>query len=122
MPAAPQPRIVTVNAKTQGAGEHGVAADMTISIPRKVPVVISTRHGDINVTGRDGSLDISSQRGEVMAEDINGSVSLNLQHSSAKVSHVSGDVTVDGRANDLNVTNVKWATRLTGQFRSSVNL
>ena len=115
-------KIVTVNANTQGAGEHGVAADMTISIPRKVPVVISTRHGDINVTGRDGSLDISSQRGEVMAEDINGSVSLNLQHSSAKVSHVSGDVTVDGRVNDLTVSNVKGATRLTGEFMESVRL
>src|SRR5205807_10556578 len=115
-------KIVTVNANTQGAGEHGVAADMTISIPRKVPVVISTRHGDINVTGRDGSLDISSQRGEVMAEDINGSVSLNLQHSSAKVSHVSGDVTVDGRVNDLTVSNVKGATRLTGEFMESVHL
>src|SRR5436853_524792 len=81
-----------------------------------------TRHGDINVTGRDGSLDISSQRGEVMAEDINGSVSLNLQHSSAKVSHVSGDVTVDGRVNDLTVSNVKGATRLTGEFMESVHL
>ena len=115
-------KIVTVNANTQGAGQHGVTTDMTIAIPRKVPVVISTRHGDINVTGRDGSLDLSSQHGDVTAEDINGSVSLNLQHSSAKVSNVSGDVSVDGRVNDITVANVKGAARLTGEFMESVHL
>jgi DUF4097 and DUF4098 domain-containing protein YvlB len=115
-------KVVTVNANTQGAGEHGVAADMTISIPRKVPVVISTRHGDISVTGRDGNLDISSQRGDVTAEDINGNVNLNLQHSSAKVSNVSGDVSVDGRVNDITVSNIKGTARLTGEFMESVHL
>jgi DUF4097 and DUF4098 domain-containing protein YvlB len=115
-------KVVTVNANTQGAGQHGVATDMTIAVPRKVPVTISTRHGDINVTGRDASLDLSSQHGEVMAEDISGNVSLNLQHSSAKVSNVSGDVSVDGRVNDITVSNVKGAARLTGEFMESVHL
>src|ERR1700730_18470254 len=38
--------IVTLEANTQGAGDRGVATDMTISVPRKASVVISTRHGD----------------------------------------------------------------------------
>ncbi|HKN37158.1 MAG TPA: DUF4097 family beta strand repeat-containing protein [Terriglobales bacterium] len=115
-------RVVTVNANTQGAGQHGVTADMTISIPRKVPVVISTHHGDVNVTGRDANLDISNRRGDVTVEDLNANVSLSLQHSSAKVSNVSGDVLVDGRVNDITVSNVKGAARLTGEFMESVHL
>jgi hypothetical protein len=48
--------IVTVNANTHGAGDHWVNTDMDISLPRKAAVVISTRHGDINVTGLAGEL------------------------------------------------------------------
>lgn len=114
--------VVTVNANTQGAGEHGVTTDLTITIPRKAPVTVSTRRGDVSITGRDGAIDVASQHGDVTVADINGNASLNLQHSSAKVSDITGDVAVDGRVNDINVSGVKGALRLTGEFMESVKL
>jgi DUF4097 and DUF4098 domain-containing protein YvlB len=115
-------KVLTVNANTKGAGEHGVVTDMTISIPRKAAVDISTNRGDVRITGREGNLEISNQRGDVNAEDISGNVTLNLHRSSAKVSNVSGDITVDGRVNDISITDVKGATRLTGEFMENVHL
>src|ERR1700719_3813322 len=78
--------VVTLNANNQGAGDHWVAEDLNISLPRKAAVVASTRYGDVSVTGRDGNLDITNQHGDVNTTDINGKVSLNLDHSSARIS------------------------------------
>jgi hypothetical protein len=107
---------VTLNANTQGAGDHSVSTDMDVSVPRNVAVVISSRRGDISVLGRTGDVEISSQHGDVSTSDINGKVTLNLAGGSARVSQVSSDVTVQGRADDVSVADVKGSARLNGEF------
>jgi hypothetical protein len=107
---------ITLNANTQGAGDHVVTTDMDVSVPRKVPVVISSRRGDVGVLGRDGDVEISSQHGDVSTSDINGKVTLNLAGGSARVSQISSDVSVQGRADDISLADVKGAARLSGEF------
>jgi DUF4097 and DUF4098 domain-containing protein YvlB len=114
--------LVTVDANTQGAGDHGVATDMTISLPRKASVVISTRHGDVSVSGRDGDADITSAHGDVSANDIHGKVTLNLDQSSATLSQIGSDVSIRGHANDVSLQDVGGAVRLDGEFMESVKL
>jgi DUF4097 and DUF4098 domain-containing protein YvlB len=114
--------IVTVDANTQGAGDHGVATDMTISVPRKASVVISTRHGDVSLLGRDGDADITSTHGSVLAEDIKGKLTLSLDRSSARVSRVASDVSVRGHANDVSLDDIGGTVRLDGEFMESVKL
>ena len=114
--------VVTLNANNQGAGDHWVAEDLDVSLPRKAAVVASTRYGDVSVTGRDGNLDITSQHGDVNTTDINGKVSLNLDHSSARISQVASDVSIGGRANDVSIQDVKGAVPLDGEFMESVKL
>ena len=111
-------KIVTLNANTQGAGDHWVAADMTISLPRKASVNVSGRRGDLSILGRDGDVDVSSQHGDVTTDDIDGKVSLNLEHSGARVSKVSGEVSIEGRPNDVSVDEVTGNLRLNGEFDS----
>jgi len=113
--------VVTLNANNQGAGDHWVAVDMDVSLPRKANVTISTR-GDVSVIGRDGDVQISGQHGEVSASDINGKVTLNLDHSSARLSQISSDVSVEGRVNDVSVEDVKGGCHLDGEFMESVKL
>ncbi len=113
---------VTLNANTQNGGDHGVTADLDISIPRKAAVVIVGRHGDVSVVGRDGDIDISNQHGDVAASDINGKVSLTLENSSARVEQVSSDVSIQGRANDVSIEDVKGTVQLNGEFSESVKL
>lgn len=109
---------VTLNGNTQGAGQHTVTTDLDVSVPRKAPVVISTRRGDVSVLGRDGDVDIASQHGEVSASDINGKLNLNLSGGSARASGVSGDVSVQGRGDDVSLSEVKGAAHLNGEFDS----
>jgi DUF4097 and DUF4098 domain-containing protein YvlB len=115
-------QTVTVNANTQGAGDHWVSTDLDIAVPRKASVVVSTSHGDISIMGRDGNADVTSQNGDVSVTDLNGSLTLDLQHSSARVSQVSSDVTVQGRANDVSIEDVKGTVHLDGDFMESVKL
>jgi DUF4097 and DUF4098 domain-containing protein YvlB len=113
--------MVNINANNQGAGDHWVAVDMNISLPRKAAASLSTR-GDVSVIGRDGDLQIASQHGEVSASDIMGKVSLNLDHSSVRLSEISSDVSVEGHVNDVSVENVKGGCHLDGDFMESVKL
>lgn len=111
-------QTVTLNANTQGSGNHRVATDMDISVPRKAAVVISSRHGDVNVMGRDGDVEISHQHGSVSASDINGKVTVSLQGGSARISRVSGDASIDGRGDDVAFDDIKGAAHLNGEFDS----
>jgi putative adhesin/cell wall-active antibiotic response 4TMS protein YvqF len=113
---------VSLNANNQGAGDHWVATDMDITIPRKAAVVISNRRGDANVTGRDGDVDISNQHGDVSVSDIKGKLSLSVEHGSVRVSQIGGDVSVEGRVNDVSVEDVAGSARLNGEFMESIKL
>jgi DUF4097 and DUF4098 domain-containing protein YvlB len=114
--------VVTLNANNQGAGDHWVAEDLDVALPRKAAVVASTRYGDVSITGREGNLDITNQHGDVNTTDVNGKVSLNLDHSSARISQVASDVSIEGRANDVSIEDVKGAVHLEGEFMESVKL
>jgi len=113
---------VTLNANNQGAGDHWVAEDLDVSIPRKAAIVVTARYGDVGIIGREGNLDITSQHGAVTTTDIDGKVSVNLDHSSARISQVASDVSIEGRADDVSVEDVKGAVHLDGEFMESVKL
>jgi DUF4097 and DUF4098 domain-containing protein YvlB len=114
--------LLTLDAKTQAAGDHSVQSDLDISIPRKMTLQITSRRGDVSVTGIEGEVDINNQHGDVSVEDITGNVKLNLEKSSAKVEQISGDVHIDGRLNEVSVTDVKGAAQFDGEFQESVKL
>jgi len=114
--------MVTLDAKTQAAGDHPVESDLDISVPRKMQLQISSRRGDVTVNGRDGEIEINNQHGEVTVEDVTGNVKLNLERSAAKIEQVTGDVHIDGRLNEVSVTDVKGSAQLDGEFQESVKL
>jgi len=114
--------LVTLNANNEGAGDHGVAVDLDVALPRKAPVMVSTRNGDVSVLGREGDVQVSAQHNDVSISDVNGKVNLNLDRSSARISQISSDVTIQGRASDVSVEDVKGAVHLDGEFMESVKL
>ena len=114
--------LVTLDAKVEGAGNHPVQTDLTISLPRKASVSIASRHGEVNVVSREGNLEVSTQRGDTSVEEITGNVKLTLEKSSAKVEQVSGDVHVEGRLTDVSIADVKGSVQLDGEFMESVKL
>jgi hypothetical protein len=114
--------LVTVNAMAEAAGDHPVEVDMDISLPRKAAVTISSRRGDVNVSGRAANIDIAAQHGDTSVDDVTANVKVSQEKGSVKVEQVTGDVQVGGRMSDVTVTDVKGSAQLEGEFQESVKL
>jgi hypothetical protein len=114
--------LVTVDAKAEGAGDHPVETDLDISLPRKVPVSIISRRGDVNVVDREGNIDIAAQHSDTSVEDVTGSVKVSQEKGAVKVEQIRGDVHVDGRVNEVSVSDVTGSVQLDGEFQESVKL
>ncbi len=114
--------LVTLDAKVEAAGDHPVETDLDISLPRKAPVSIISRRGDVNISGRGGNVDISTQHADSSVDDINANVKVTQEKGSVKVEQVSGDVQIGGRVNEVNVADVKGSVQLEGEFQESVKL
>jgi Putative adhesin len=114
--------LVTINANVEAAGDHPIETDLDVSLPRKVSVTITSRKGDVNVVGRDGSIDIGAQHSDTSVEDVNGSVKISQEKGSVKIEQVTGDVHVEGRVNEVSVADVKGSVQLDGEFQESVKL
>lgn len=113
--------LVTLNANVE-PGDHPVETDLDISLPRKVPVTINSRRGDVNVSGRSGNVDISTQHSDTTVDDITGNVKISQEKGSIKADQITGDVIISGRVNDVTVTDVKGSAQLEGEFQESVKL
>jgi DUF4097 and DUF4098 domain-containing protein YvlB len=114
--------LLTLEAKTQAAGDRAVQSDMDVSIPRKMDLHIISRRGDVSVTGRDGDVEINNQHGDVSVEDVTGNVKLTLEKSSARVEQITGDLHIVGRLNDVSVSDIKGGAQFEGEFGESVKL
>ncbi len=114
--------LVTVDANVESAGNHPVETDLDISIPRKGPVTIISKRGDVTVSGREGNVDVSAQHSDTSIDDITGSVKVSQQKGSAKIEQVNGDVHLEGRLNEVSLADIRGSAQLEGEFQESVKL
>ncbi|HXJ89639.1 MAG TPA: DUF4097 family beta strand repeat-containing protein [Candidatus Binatia bacterium] len=114
--------LVTVDAKVEGAGDHPIETDLDISLPRKAPVTVNARRGDVNVSGRGGNVDVSAQHSDTSIDDVSGNVKVSQEKGSVKIEQVTGDVQVGGRVNELIISDIKGSVQLEGEFQESVKL
>lgn len=115
-------KVVTLDARTQGAGDKAVTTDMDIYVPANTSLLITSGRGDITVADMTGSIEVTHRHGEISINNHSGSITLNVDGSSARMAHVKGDVTIQGRANEVSVEDVDGAVHLNGEFQESVRL
>ena len=115
-------KVVTLDARTQGAGDKGVTTDMDIYVPANTGLLITSGRGDITVADMTGNVDVTHRHGEINITNHSGSITLNVDGSSARLAHVKGDVSIQGKANEVSVEDVDGAVHLNGEFQESVRL
>jgi len=118
----PADKVMTLNANIQAAGDRGVSTDMDVYVPRNINLEITSRRGDVSITGMNGALQISNGHGEVDINDQTGNATLNIESSAARIQHVKGDVAISGRAKEVDVEDIDGAVRLNGEFMETVRL
>ena len=113
---------VVLNANTDGAGDHGVQADMDISVPANASVDIASKRGDVTINDRQADVKVSLQHGDVSLTEITGAVKVNLEKGSIRASHITGDVDVTGHVDNVSIDEVAGAARLNGDFYEDIRL
>jgi len=113
---------VLLNANTNGAGDHGVSADMDVFVPVKAAIDVAGKRGDLTINDRSADVKISLQRGDVALNEIAGAAKINLEKGSVRASKISGDVDIDGRIDDVTLDEIGGAVRLNGDFFNDIRL
>ena len=113
---------VVLNANTNGAGEHGVQADMDIFVPRDATLDIASKRGDVTVNDRKADVKVALQHGDVAMNDIAGTVNIDLQKGSVRASKIAGDMDVEGNIDNVTVDEVAGAVHLSGDFFDDIRL
>jgi DUF4097 and DUF4098 domain-containing protein YvlB len=113
---------VVLNANTNGAGEHGVQADMDIFVPRDATLDIASKNGDVTVDDRKADIKIELQHGDVTLNDLAGAADINLQKGSVRASKIAGDLDVEGHIDNVTIDDVAGAVHLNGDFFDDIRL
>jgi len=113
---------VVLNANTNGAGDHGVQADMDIFVPRDASVEVASKRGDVSISDRKADVRLTVQRGDIVLNEVAGNAKMSLDKGSIRGSDISGNVEIDGHVDDVTLDNVKGAVRLNGDFFNDIRL
>ena len=113
---------VILNANTDGAGNHGVTADMDITVPAGATVEVAGKRGDVTVDGRKADVKIAVQHGDVTLRDISGAVNVSVEKGSIRGDQIGGDVDLSGHVDSVTLDDVSGAVRLNGDFYEDVRL
>lgn len=96
--------------------------DLDLQVPANSPLMVTTGHGDLSVTGSAADVNLESSHGDLKVEDVKGNATLRLRHGDVTVKDVSGDTALDGYVSDVNISDIKGAVSLTGTYVGSIQL
>ena len=113
---------VVLNANTNGAGDHGVQADLDIFVPAGASLDIASKRGDVSINGRKADIRLSVQRGDVSLTEIGGSAKVTLDRGSIRANNITGNVDIDGRVDDATLEDVQGSVTLNGDFFNNIRL
>ena len=95
--------------------------NLDLQLPRTVALTLSTRIGNIAVTGIKANVDASSTHGDVSAEQIAGDAALHLHNGKLTARNVTGNLTVEG-GQDTTIADIGGTVTMTGSFPGEVEL
>lgn len=104
-----------------GDYQHG-EFDIDLQVPPALAVSVTTHHGDITVSQRDGNVELASDHGDVNLDQIKGDAAIHLRHGSVTGKNITGNVTLDGTVSDTNISDVGGTVTLTGTYWGDLQL
>jgi putative adhesin/cell wall-active antibiotic response 4TMS protein YvqF len=96
--------------------------DLDLQLPPKMAVSVTTHHGDITVSERDGSVDLTTDKGDLNFDQIKGDVVLHVRGGDITGKDIGGNVTVDGSVQNTDISDVKGSLTMTGTYWGDLQL
>lgn len=104
-----------------GDYQHGEFT-LDLQVPPALALSVTTHHGDVTVSQRDGNVELASDHGDVNLDQIKGDASMHLRHGSVTAKNISGNVTLDGTVSDTNISDVAGTVTLSGTYWGDLQL
>ncbi|MFQ5777781.1 MAG: DUF4097 family beta strand repeat-containing protein [Terriglobia bacterium] len=99
------------------SGARGlVTTEVEVQVPASVNLEVSTRRGDVRVSGARGKVTVRVERGEAAVENIDGDVQIEIRRGNVRIANVTGSVEVEGRGDEAQIRNTAGGASLEGRF------
>jgi DUF4097 and DUF4098 domain-containing protein YvlB len=100
-----------------------ISEDLEIIVPRNVSLEATGRHGDFNVSGLAGDVDITSDNAGIRLDNIGGNVRLNTRRSDiVRAVSVKGSAELKGRGTDLELENIEGPVTIAATYGGTLQL
>ncbi|HZY61449.1 MAG TPA: DUF4097 family beta strand repeat-containing protein [Edaphobacter sp.] len=102
----------------------GARADLTITIPPSVPVIISANHGDVRANSLKSSVTATANHGDIDFSAITGAATAHINNgdSSFAAHSVGGPVTLAGRGQDITLSDLSGPVTIRGEYYGDCHL
>jgi DUF4097 and DUF4098 domain-containing protein YvlB len=98
-------------------GDARISSEVEVIVPRNVSVLCRGRHGDFDVSGISGSVEVESDNAGVRVQDIGGGLRTDLRRSDiVRAVNVKGPVELKGRGDDLELENIEGPVTILASF------
>lgn len=120
----PQGDLLVIRTNHERAGEpHRVSSELEIVVPRGASVEGRGRHGDFEISGIGGSVDIDSDNAGVRLSDIGGNVRVALRKSDiVRAVNVKGNIELKGGGWDVDLDSIQGTTTVNGAYAGEIRL
>ena len=92
----------------------GARLNMDIRVPKTARVDVTARNGDVDIRGRSAAVRVELSHGEVRLEDITGNAGLQLHNADIVARNIHGDLLLEGRISDVTLSSVDGAVDVRG--------
>lgn len=100
-----------------------ISTELDLMVPKSANIQITGRQGDLEVNQINGPVEIISDNAGVGLEDIGGNVKIDTRRSdSIRCTNVKGTVDLRGRGNDLDLQNIAGQVTINGSYGGVITL
>jgi DUF4097 and DUF4098 domain-containing protein YvlB len=118
----PQGNGVLIHPIRTDTAPGGVSVDIDVRVPRSSSLAIDAAHGDVQVSGVSGSIDVRSGNGDTEIHGAGSDVSVESENGDISIDGVGGNLKLSGRGDDVAIKNVAGNAAIDGAFSGDIDL
>ncbi len=102
----------------------GARTNLTVSVPRSIPVMANVNHGDLHVNAFQSPLMLTANHGDVEVASITGPVEVHVNNSDSSITahSIIGPLEITGKGKDVTLTEIGGPVSIAGEFFGTTHL
>ncbi len=110
--------------RPQGQGTQGnrVEVDLEVHLPKQASVNAQTEHGNVHISGIQGSVSTEALGGDVEVRDVGSDVTVDTRRGDVHLVGAKGNVKLSGRGGQVEIANVGGEAAIEGEFYGPIRV